>query len=85
MDNHYCRVCGLFYEIPPWGVNGDAPNYEHCFCCGVEFGNGDYTPESARRFRDEWIKDGALWSEEEFKPNEWDREMQLKNIPIEFK
>lgn len=42
MEEHFCRVCGLYIEDEPWGKDGSCPTYEICSCCGVEFGNEDY-------------------------------------------
>ncbi len=46
MNEHNCRVCGLYIDDLPWGEDGNCPTYEICSCCGVEFGNEDYTVES---------------------------------------
>lgn len=81
---HNCRICGLYIEELPWGEDGNYPSYEICSCCGVEFGNEDYKIESIRRYREEWIKKGSAWFEPSEKPEEWNREEQLKNIPQNF-
>lgn len=78
---YYCKVCGLRQADPPWGEKGDTPNYEICSCCGVEFGNEDYSKESTVAYREKWIKGGAKWFEESQKPNDWDLNKQLSEIP----
>jgi hypothetical protein len=79
-----CRVCGIYLEESPWGEDGNSPNYEMCSCCGVEFGNQDYTVESVKRYREKWLSDGAKWSLPKFKPSDWDLNEQMKNIPKEY-
>ena len=82
---YYCRVCGLYSEELPWGEDGKTPSYDFCYCCGVEFGYEDYIVETVKCYRNEWIENGAKWSEEEFKPENWDLEEQMKNIPERFR
>ena len=84
-EKYYCRICGLYNETPPWGLSGEIPNYEYCPCCGVEFGNQDYTLESIRRYRSGWLKKGALWDEPKEKPEGWDLNQQMENIPKEYR
>lgn len=85
MSNHNCRVCGLYSNDLPWGVEGNCPTYEICPCCGVEFGNEDYTISSTRQYREKWLSEGGNWFEPKEKPEKWDKEEQFKNIPKEFR
>ena len=48
---HYCRVCGYRSDEPPWGDDGRSPSFNHCPCCGVEWGYQDLLPTAAERFR----------------------------------
>jgi hypothetical protein len=84
-DKHICRVCGYFNETAPWGLSGQIPTYEFCPCCGVEFGNQDYTRESTREYRDTWLAKGALWDEPKERPADWDLNQQLRNVPEEYR
>ncbi|BEG98213.1 hypothetical protein [Bacteroides sedimenti] len=84
MKEHNCRVCGLYIEDKPWGKDGLCPTYEICPCCGVEFGNEDYTPESIKRFRNNWIQQGAKWDESRDKPENWNLNEQLRDIPDDY-
>lgn len=84
-DNHLCRVCGLYVESSPWGDDGKCPTYEICPCCGVEFGNEDYTIESTIEYRIKWLNNGAKWFDCKDKPLYWVLEEQLKQIPREYK
>lgn len=77
----YCRVCGLKYEEPPWGIDGKAPSFEICECCGVEFGYEDGTVTAVKRYREKWISSGAEWFKRKFKPRDWDLKQQLANVP----
>ncbi|MGM5631613.1 hypothetical protein O2K51_11990 [Apibacter raozihei] len=78
--NHNCKVCGLYIEDFPWGENGDSPTYEICPCCGVEFGNEDYTVESINEYRDKWMNEGFEWFNSKEKPKSWNKEEQFGNI-----
>jgi hypothetical protein len=84
MEQNNCRICGLYIADFPWGEDGNSPTYQICSCCGVEFGNEDYTTESIKRYRQEWIKKGAKWFNLGEKPENWNLEKQLKSIPNEF-
>ena len=83
-EQHTCRICGLYIEELPWGEDGLSPTYEICPCCGVEFGNEDYTVESAKRYRIEWINKGLNWFDPSEKPKYWNEKEQLNDIPKEF-
>lgn len=84
MSDNNCRVCGLFISDLPWGTTGKCPSYEICPCCGVEFGNEDYTVESTKRYRKRWISEGSNWFNPKEKPENWNKEEQFKNIPQAF-
>lgn len=83
-SQHFCRICGLYIETAPWGKDGKSPTYEICLCCGVEFGNEDYTMQSVQKFRKKWLEGGAQWFDRKEKPNNWSLEEQMKQIPVEF-
>ena len=84
MSNHNCRICGLFQEERPWGKDGQSPTYNICPCCGVEFGNEDYTIKSVQQYRKLWLEKRTVWFLVKEKPINWLLEEQLKNIPKEF-
>lgn len=83
-NEHYCRVCGFFIKDKPWGSDGKSPTYDICPCCGVEFGNEDYSIDSIRKYRTHWINAGTAWFDTNQKPDNWNLEEQLDNIPIEY-
>ena len=85
MKEHNCRVCGLDIEDKSWGEDERCPTYEVCLCCGVEFGNEDYTIESTKEYRKQWIKKGCLWFNSKKKPENWNFEEQMLDIPVEYK
>jgi hypothetical protein len=85
MKNHNCSVCGLYIEDAPWGEDNKTPTYEICPCCGVEFGNEDYTTKSVAAYRSKWLSEGATWFLKKQKPMEWDLEVQLKDIPTKWR
>lgn len=61
MNEFVCRICGFLLEEKPWGEDGEAPTYDICPCCGVEFGNEDYCLDSIREYRIRWINNGCQW------------------------
>ncbi|WP_345110583.1 hypothetical protein [Hymenobacter algoricola] len=80
-----CRVCGLGYDESPWGVDDRTPDFTFCECCGAEFGYNDYSPESARRHRANWLEGGASWHYPNLKPLDWRLEPQLTFIPDRYR
>ncbi len=80
-----CRVCGLDYDASPWGPNGNQPDHSSCECCGAEFGYHDYSAEAARQFRQQWLDNGARWYYPRLRPEGWDAEAQLAQVPEEFR
>jgi hypothetical protein len=85
-DKSYnCRVCGLHQGFKPWGEDGQTPTFDICDCCGVEFGYEDCDVTYIRKFREEWVKNGAKWFSPELMPSSWSLEDQLINVPVEYK
>lgn len=80
-----CFVCGFnfdgFDDVLPWGPDGVDPTVNYCPCCGVEFGFGDATLESARAWRGAWRDREMVWSEPEHRPADWDAARQLAGLP----
>jgi hypothetical protein len=79
-----CRVCGCRLDFFPWGAYDDAPSFEICPCCGVQFGVMDETPLLASQERQDWLSKGMPWFQEDQKPENWQPEAQLAQIPPEF-
>lgn len=79
-----CRVCGLLFREPPWGENGKSPTFEICPCCGVEFGYEDCNAETCRAYRSRWIAEGANWWDKNQRPESWNLDAQLCNVPQAF-
>ncbi len=84
-NTHECRVCGCCFEDFPWGEDGKSPSFQICPCCGVQFGKEDRTLESIKTYRAEWKNSGGKWFMENERPECWDIEQQMKNIPDDFK
>ncbi|UPL47851.1 hypothetical protein [Hymenobacter sublimis] len=84
MELWYCRVCGLDYDESPWGPDGHSPDYSTCACCGVVFGYDDYTPNSARGYRAQWLAAGAVWFYPNMKPQNWQMNTQLQQVPARY-
>lgn len=82
--NNFCSICGYpLGNYNPWGGDGKTPTCDICPCCGVEWGNEDYTSESRTEYRNKWLADGAKWFEPQKKPVNWNLEKQLKDIDHE--
>jgi hypothetical protein len=80
-----CRVCAWRNVVPPWGADGRSPTYDFCPCCGVEFGYQDFSAVGARRFREDWIARGAAWATPAARPASWSLDLQLRQVPEEFR
>ena len=84
-DNHKCRICGFHNEYFPWGEDGEKPNFELCPCCGVQFGKEDVTLESIQKYRKEWLRKGGRCFIKKDRPENWDIDEQMRNIPEDFR
>ena len=75
---YFCPVCGFrgLKEVP-YDEHG-APSYEICPCCGFEFGFEEKGEQA--RFREDWIRKGAPWSQPDLKPADWDLKEQLNGL-----
>jgi len=82
LDSH-CRVCGLDQIVPPRDERGCA-SWLICECCSNEAGIYDDDINLVRKMRQEWLDNGAQWFSPEEKPENWNLEEQLKNIPPEW-
>ena len=80
----FCRVCGLYRPEMPWGEDEETPSFEICPCCGVEFGNEDYAIASIRHYRENWLKKGGKWFNYRLKPDDWNIEIQMKQISSKY-
>lgn len=83
--SHFCSSCGYYLGFSPWGEDGNTPDYSICSCCGIEFGNEDYTLESLKEYRAHWLINGSKWFDEKMKPVNWDIHKQMANIPFEYR
>ena len=79
-----CRVCGYEYDEPPWGIDDKTPLFEICPCCGNQFGYNDCNIEAIRKYRSEWIINGANWFNSKFQNVGWNLFSQLKQVPPEW-
>lgn len=69
MIREVCVVCGLA-----------RPGDRDCACCGLEAGAAP-PPRTAWAMRGDWIARGAGWSQPDARPDGWDLEAQLEQIP----
>ena len=85
-ESHLCRCCGLEHGEPLWGEDGMSPTYDICSCCGLEAGYQDYTLESLREYREEWLSKGApWWRHRKEQPLDWNLEKQMTQIPEKYR
>ena len=83
-ENKFCPVCGYpLGDYNPWGDDGKTPTYDICPCCGVEWGNEDYTSESRKEYCSKWIAAGTQGCDTQKQPANWNLGEQLKNIANE--
>jgi hypothetical protein len=80
VEQHYCRVCGLYQDETPWGEDGKTPTFNICDCCGTEFGYHDATPSAIKQSRKKWIEGGSKWFDLSCEPQDWNLNQQLQNI-----
>lgn len=75
-----CKICG--WPLPKYEPDpilftvGDI-----CVCCGSHFGLDDKILKHVRARRQRWLNAGAEWIISEEKPEDWNLEEQLANIP----
>jgi hypothetical protein len=79
-----CRACGYDWGEPPWGASGQEPSFWICPCCEVEAGYEDASPEGARRYREEWLAQGAPWSDPDEPHDGLSTEERLTHVPPGF-
>ena len=81
-----CRVCGLDQGYDMW----KPMSHSICPCCACEFGIDDDSLSLLRKYRMNWLTNGAVWwhEKQKRKPVNWntieDLTNQLKNIPYEW-
>lgn len=77
-----CRVCGFSSgDYFPFGEDGLTPLFDFCACCGVEHGYQDSTLAGVEKYRAQWIASGYKWESPNLKPENWNAENQLKQVP----
>ena len=80
-----CRICGYVHDTPIWNGFDELLIRESCICCGALWGRDDRTIELIRKYRHMWLNSGAHWRWPAMKPDNWDLEKQLGNIPKFFR
>ena len=80
-----CRICGLDQGYPAWGEDGETPTYNMCPCCGVEFGYEDAFLDTIRDYRQTWLANGGKWLMPQLRPEGWNLQEQLRQIPPAYR
>jgi len=80
-----CRVCGLEYNDNDVRDEFGEATFNICDCCGVEFGYEDINIKTILKYRYYWLNElKGRWFSPKDKPNEWNINKQLENIPKEY-
>lgn len=81
---YICPICGYDkLDESPYDETGE-PSFEICPCCGIEFGcDLENFHISENEYRKKWLSKGGIWFDPCEQPEEWDLELQLKNIKKE--
>ncbi len=77
---YICPVCGYDRLEEPTYIDGRIPSHDICDCCGCEFGLDDCTERQIEKYRQKWVNEGCRWFVPEMKPENWDIDVQLKNL-----
>ncbi len=56
--NHSCRICGLFSSYPYWDEEDESTD-TICGCCGAQSGYEDLSLDCVKRYREQWLNEGA--------------------------
>ena len=86
IEKNHCKICWYYYKDDdlPWWEDGKSPTFSFCYCCWVEFWYQDSTLKWIKLYRQNWIDDWFKWFLKREKPNNWDSQEQMKNIPNEY-
>ncbi|AUI85510.1 hypothetical protein BS333_03435 [Vibrio azureus] len=71
-----CLIEHLFLCVNSKDIEGD--------CCEIEFGYEDRTFNSANNYRKKWLEKGSPWFYSKEKPENWNLQDQLQNVPDNF-
>lgn len=87
IDKNLCPACGFTLNFAP--LDDNAPPYEICPCCGIQFDYTDAADDLEGRkklheeYREWWISQGMQWwSKGRVAPPNWDPKEQLKRIGV---
>jgi hypothetical protein len=80
MVENICRVCGLDEGEDRW-TGPDGAQYIICPCCGAESGVEDIRLDWVRTYRARWINEGCIWRFPEERPEEWQLDRQISQVP----
>lgn len=85
MEKYICPTCGYpNLERPAWNPDNGVPSFDICPSCGCEFGYDDATLKAREKYREKWIRNGALWYKPDLKPKGWNLQQQLLLIGIDI-
>lgn len=74
---YFCRACGYEQDEATWEYG--FASFELCMCCGIQFGYEDIQYEVVKKYRENWLNNGAKWIHPQFKPQNWNLKEQLQN------
>jgi hypothetical protein len=83
IEEHFCPSCGFdLSDSNVWYVLLDTRVF--CPCCGLKFGRVPPPIPEVREIRDRWLMHPEFWHVQKAKPEEWNIEGQMENIPKEY-
>ena len=86
MSDFACRVCGFLYDEKPWGESGFLRLTIFASAVERNFGYTDVTVDDVIGYRKYWMGRGSTWFRAKIhRPENWNFEEQLKNVPLEFR
>lgn len=81
---YICRICWFENDFFVWGELWESPSFRICPCCGTEFWYEDCQLSAIKENRKKWLSSQIKWFDENKKPDNWDLEEQIKNIPKKY-
>ena len=83
IEEHFCPSCGIdISDSCVW--ENLSVEYVFCHCCGLKIGRESSSIQEVHEKRDQWLLHPEFWHDQKTKPDEWNIEKQMENIPIDY-
>lgn len=80
---YICRIC-WYEDYEPFWLETGWPSWQICVCCWSESWYYDTLDNAIKNNRKKWIEWWCKWFDPKEKPENWDIEEQMKNIPEKY-